>query len=324
MRLSNLDELRGVAAMAVTFFHCCFAAEFLPNNSILSDFSQFGDKGVQVFFILSGLVIPWSISLRKYDFNLVKEFLLRRFIRIQFPYAIALIFTILSYVYFMELSLRFDPISLLANFTYLVPYSEDTWILNVAWTLGVEFQFYLLIAIFFPFFVSKKAIIRRTTLICLICVGLIPAPNSVNPWYLFPTWAPFFGIGILLFLFHSSKISTFECYLSFAVILCFVCFKYTYLLSLVGLFTTIFLLFCNSIKLPSTLAFVGKISYSLYLIHLPIILILGRTLFDYNFSQKFPNLTIVILALSAICFSVIFYFLFEKPSLTWAKNLKKA
>ena len=324
MRLSNLDELRGVAALAVTFFHCCFAADFLPHTSVLSEFAQFGDKGVQVFFILSGLVIPWSISLRKYDFNLVKEFLLRRFIRIQAPYAIALIFTILSYLYYIEPSLRFDPKSLLANFTYLVPYTGDSWILNVAWTLGVEVQFYLLIAIFLPFFTSKKANIRRITLICLICVGLIPTPDLVNPWYFFPTWAPFFGVGTLVFLFHSSKISTFECYLSFAFILCFVFFKYTQLLSLVCLLTTIFLLFCNSIKLPSTLAYVGKISYSLYLIHLPIILIVGRTLFDYKLSLKFPNLSVVILILSAICCSVLFYFLFEKPSLLWAKKLKKA
>jgi peptidoglycan/LPS O-acetylase OafA/YrhL len=324
LRLSNLDELRGAAALAVTLFHCCFAANFLPDNTILSEIAQFGDKGVQVFFILSGLVIPWSLSLRKYNFNLVKEFLLRRFIRIQTPYAIALIFTILSYLYFINPSLRFDLISILANFIYLVPYTEDSWILNVAWTLGVEVQFYLLITIFLPFFTSKKANIRRITLICLISVGLIPPPNLVNPWYFFPTWAPFFGVGILLFLFHSSKISTFEYYLSFAVILCFISFKYTYLLTLVCLFTTIFLLFCNSIKLPSTLAYVGKISYSLYLIHLPIILIVGRTLFDYNLSQKFPNLSIAILVLSAVCCSILFYFLFEKPSLSWAKKLKKA
>ena len=324
MRLSNLDELRGVAALAVTLFHCNFAADFLPHDSFLSKFVQFGDKGVQVFFILSGFVIPWSISLRKYEFSLVKEFLLRRFIRIQTPYAIALIFTILSYHYYTEQSLQFDAKSLLANFTYLVPYTGDSWILNVAWTLGVEFQFYLLIAISLPFFISKKASVRRITLICFISVGLIPPPNLVNPWYFFPTWAPFFGVGILLFLFHSSKISTFECYLSFAVILCFISFKYTYLLSLVCLFTTIFLLLCNSIKLPSTLAYVGKISYSLYLIHLPIILIVGRTLFDYNLSQKFPNLSIAILVLSAVCCSILFYFLFEKPSLSWAKKLKKA
>jgi peptidoglycan/LPS O-acetylase OafA/YrhL len=323
LRLYNLDELRGLAALAVTLFHCCFAADFLPHDSILSEFAQFGDKGVQVFFILSGLVIPWSISLRKYDFKLVKEFLLRRFIRIQIPYAIALIFTILSYLYYINPSLQFDLKSLLANFIYLVPYTENSWILNVAWTLGVEVQFYLLIAILLPFFNSKKNI-RRITLICLICMGLIPPPNLVNAWHFFPTWAPFFGLGILVYLFHSSKILTFECYLSFAIILCFVFFKYTYLLSLVYFLTTIFLLFCNSIKLPSSLAYVGKISYSLYLIHLPIILIIGRILFDYNLSQKFPNLSVVILTLSAICLSILFYFLFEKPSLKWVKKLKKA
>lgn len=324
MRLSNLDELRGVAALSVTFFHCCFAAHFLPQNSILSEFAQFGDKGVQVFFILSGLVIPWSLSLRKYDFGLVREFLLRRLIRIQIPYAFALIITVISYLYYLNPSLRIDAISLFANFTYLVPYLGGSWILNVAWTLGVEVQFYLLVAISFPFFVSNKTIVRRLSLLCLICMGLIPAPDFVNSWYFFPTWAPFFGVGMLVFLLKSRKISNIECYLSFTIILCFVYLKYTNLLFLVCLITTIFLLFCNSAKHSPVLVFAGKISYSLYLIHLPIILITGQMLHDCNFSKKFPNFSVIILILSAIFGSILFYFLFEKPSLSWTKKLKKA
>ena len=278
---------------------------------------------MQVFFILSGLVIPWSMSFRKYEYNLVKEFLLRRFIRIQAPYAIALTFTIFCYLLFIDPSLRLNAKSILNNFLYLVPYSSDSWILNVAWTLGVEAQFYLVVAIGFPFFASKYPLVRRFSLIGLTSMGLIPVPGSINPWYFFPTWAPFFAVGIIIFLLRTGRLTKKEFYLSFSIFLCFLFIQYTKLLSLVCLCTTIFLLYFHSFKFPSILTFLGKISYSLYLIHLPIILMAGMILNQSNFSKNFPNLSVIILLLAAILGSTLFYILFEIPSLKWAKMLKK-
>ena len=323
MRIENLDELRGIAALSVCLFHCCFAASFLPQDSLISAIAQFGDKGVQVFFILSGLVIPWSISSRSFDLNLVKEFLVRRFIRIQVPYAIALALTLICYILYIDPTLRISVRSILINFFYLIPYSSDIWIVNVAWTLGVEVQFYLLVAICFPLFASNKSTIRRLSLLSLVCMGLIPSPASVNPWYFFPTWAPFFGVGTLSFMLLSKKISGKEYFISFLFIACFLYFKYTNLLTLLCFLTIMFLLFSQSIKLPFILTYLGKISYSLYLIHLPIILILGQILDEFNFSKNYPSFSIIILMLSAILSSIPFYFLFEKPSLLWAKKLKQ-
>jgi peptidoglycan/LPS O-acetylase OafA/YrhL len=99
--------------------------------------------------------------------------------------------------------------------------------------------------------------------------------------------------------------------------------KYTKILTGVCFLTTAFLLVSSSINFPSFLVFLGKISYSLYLIHLPIILIVGQMLHDYNLSKSFPNFSVVILLLSAIFGSILFYVFFEKPSISWAKKLKK-
>jgi peptidoglycan/LPS O-acetylase OafA/YrhL len=322
-RDQSLDALRGLAAFAVCLYHICFADSYMPQNSFLESFAQFGDKGVQVFFILSGLVIPWSMSFRKYEYNLVKEFLLRRFIRIQAPYAIALTFTIFCYLLFIDPSLRLNAKSILNNFLYLVPYSSDSWILNVAWTLGVEVQFYLIVAIGFPFFTYKYPSVRRFSLLALASMGLIPAPESINAWYFFPTWAPFFAVGIMVFLLRTQRFSKKEFYLSFSIILCFLFIKYTKLLSLVCLSTTAFLIYFHSFKPHVFLTFLGKISYSLYLVHLPIILMTGMILNRSNFSENFPNLSVAVLLLAAISGSTLFYILFEKPSLKWAKLLKK-
>ncbi len=322
-RDQSLDALRGLAAFAVCLYHICFADSYMPKNSFCESFAQFGDKGVQVFFILSGLVIPWSLSFRKYEYKLVKEFLLRRFIRIQVPYAIALTITIFCYLLFIDPSLRLNAKSILNNFLYLVPYSSDSWTLNVAWTLGVEVQFYLVVAIGFPFFASEYPSVRRLSLLGLASMGLIPAPESINPWYFFPTWAPFFAVGIIIFLLRTGKIAKKEFYLSFSIFLCFLLIQYTKLLSLVCLCTTVFLLYFHSFKFPSILTFLGKISYSLYLIHLPLILIAGMILNQSNFSENYPNLSVAVLLLAAISGSTLFYILFEKPSLKWAKMLKK-
>jgi len=322
-RESSIDALRGIAALAVCLYHVCFASNYMPQGNSWELLAQFGDKGVQVFFILSGLVIPWSISFRKYEYKLVKEFLLRRFVRIQVPYAIALIITIFCYLFYLNPSMQVDLKSILTNFFYLVPYSSDSWFLSVAWTLGVEFQFYLIVAISYPFFTSNNSWVRRLSLLCLASMGLISTPDSINSWFFFPTWAPFFAVGMMVFFLRTQKFSKKEFYISFSIILSFLLFKYTKLLLLVCLSTTVFLLYFHTSKPPSFFIFLGKISYSLYLIHLPIILIAGMILNQIQFSQNFPNLSVVVLMLLAILGSFLFYSFCEKPSLKLAKKLKK-
>ena len=197
----NLDALQSVlAAISRLLYHICFADHFMPQNSLLENLAQFGDKGVQVFFILSGLVIPWSISFRKYDLKLIKEFLIRRFIRIQIPYMMALIVTIFCYTLYIDPSLRISTKSIIYNFTYWVPYSSESWILNVAWTLGVEVQFYIILAFCFPFFSSNIFSIRILSLISLTSMSLIPVPEKIEAWYFFPTWSPFFAGNIDFFV----------------------------------------------------------------------------------------------------------------------------
>ena len=75
-----LDHLRGFAALAVCLFHLSFAnSGFLPAGDPIRSVGAFGYLGVEIFFVISGFVIPYSLSLRGYRLRDAPEFLIKRF-----------------------------------------------------------------------------------------------------------------------------------------------------------------------------------------------------------------------------------------------------
>ena len=79
MRIKQVDILRGIAALSVTFFH-------LTGSSGLSEkIAECGSNGwigVQIFFVISGFVLPFSINKVGYKITDIWIFLLKRIIRI--------------------------------------------------------------------------------------------------------------------------------------------------------------------------------------------------------------------------------------------------
>ena len=60
--IHSLDNLRGIASFMVAFFH--FSAGnriFLDEDNILRVIGRFGWSGVEIFFIISGFVIPFAL-----------------------------------------------------------------------------------------------------------------------------------------------------------------------------------------------------------------------------------------------------------------------
>src|SRR5690349_17798349 len=89
-RFEFLDGLRGIAALGVIFFH------FNGSLKEHSHFSQFllsaldlGHLGVQIFFVLSGFVIAYSLRQEKLSCLFVLRFFVRRSIRLDPPYWVA-------------------------------------------------------------------------------------------------------------------------------------------------------------------------------------------------------------------------------------------
>jgi peptidoglycan/LPS O-acetylase OafA/YrhL len=66
--ITIINSLRGLAALGVCVFHLVCFTPYPINNIALYDFFFYGKKGVEVFFIISGIVIP--LSLYKYQYKL--------------------------------------------------------------------------------------------------------------------------------------------------------------------------------------------------------------------------------------------------------------
>lgn len=153
LRFLFLDGLRGVAAIAVILFHCydLLSLHLAPPLPPYIDSLFFtGHFGVQIFFVLSGFVIAYSTRNAQFNLSFLKDFIIRRSIRLDPPYWVvifSLIFlSMLGSLLFAKDSLY--PLSFFevaANFFYLQYLSHSPSILPVAWTLCIELQLYLVL-----------------------------------------------------------------------------------------------------------------------------------------------------------------------------------
>src|ERR1700712_4724969 len=85
--LKSIEFLRGIASAMVCFFHLsCGNPEFLSDNNLLKRIGSIGWSGVEIFFVISGFVIPYAMYKKQYNINNFFSFLRKRIIRIEPPY----------------------------------------------------------------------------------------------------------------------------------------------------------------------------------------------------------------------------------------------
>lgn len=149
-RLVFVDGLRGVAALMVVLYH--FHENLLPAVEawfppLLSALLLHGDLGVEVFFVLSGFVIAHSIRDAERSWRYFGRFALRRSIRLDPP----LWATILLEIVLIRAVLALVPdlgtpipgwTQILANVTYTQHLLGAGDIVPVFWSLTYEVQFY--------------------------------------------------------------------------------------------------------------------------------------------------------------------------------------
>lgn len=140
-RLASLDLLRGAAALAVAIPHyVMLGSQDWPIMQVVSILA------VEVFFVLSGFVLAPQIldcvvSLRSSDIGI---FLVRRWMRTIPPYLVALVaITMISGHLFSSEFIRY--IFYVQNFFSSLPEARDYF--AVAWSLSVEEWFYVVFAV---------------------------------------------------------------------------------------------------------------------------------------------------------------------------------
>jgi peptidoglycan/LPS O-acetylase OafA/YrhL len=321
-RIASLDFLRGIAAFAVMLFHFTVVTSIqLSEENPLYRVGVYGHLGVEIFFVISGLIIPYSMFQRSYTLNSMGKFLLRRTVRIEIPFLILIGIEILL-IYISSLtpwkngvSERLDPYNILLHAGYLNGIFHKPWLIPVFWTLAIEFQFYLVIALLFPLIAHSKFVIRTSIITSLVLFSFV-FPQT----YLFFAYGLFFLVGIVTFQLLTKIINYRDFLLLMSFILIPLYFQHGYL-SLLGVVSTlVVILFFKGTWRWS--GFLGMISYSLYLVHVPFggrLLVLTQM---YVQAEWLKSLLIVIYLGVTIFTAWLFYRWVEKPSLSLAKRIQ--
>src|SRR4051812_12166801 len=184
--LQLIDQLRGVAILAVFAFHCLHSSfghdqlgwgrwfpEFLAaKKSFLAVLPlTFGWAGVAIFFVVSGFCI--HLSYLRHTADDWRAFFVRRFFRIYPPYFVALIgFALLFPLSRLAFDTAFDWVQLASHALLVHNFDEDTFLgINGAfWTIAVEVQLYLL----YPVLLGLvKRLGWKRTLIALAVIELL-------------------------------------------------------------------------------------------------------------------------------------------------------
>src|SRR5579872_3517195 len=161
-RSTYIDALRGIAAFSVACYHINRygplwepASRFIPG--LLQFWFDLGWMGVQVFFVISGFVIAYSVRNARVTPGFLANYALRRSIRLDPPYWATILFVLFLHAV-LYLHLGFDspldvPTKLEPGLSWKLVCSHLLYLQNIFgydnlsagfWTLCIEVQFYLL------------------------------------------------------------------------------------------------------------------------------------------------------------------------------------
>jgi peptidoglycan/LPS O-acetylase OafA/YrhL len=268
--LRVIDVLRAIAALSVCLFHFSAildqAGDIAPMVRLVA---SRGHLGVVVFFVISGFVIPFSMRDWRLTWPGFRTFLTRRLLRLYPPYLIATVLSLalwqLSAVLpgFRGVSPSVSGLEALGNVSMTAGFLGVPWTLVVAWSLAIEVQFYAAIALVLPLCLHPKPQIRFATLIVWCALPLI-APG----FQYVTSFAALFGIGLASYLYQSHRIglAAWACSLVFAAA---VHGSVHGLESAIAGLAIAAALFARPPE-QGLAQYLGTISYSLYLVHVPI------------------------------------------------------
>jgi peptidoglycan/LPS O-acetylase OafA/YrhL len=310
-RLKNIDFLRGIAALSVTYFHLSgstFVAEQLGKSG------RFGYLGVEIFFVISGFIIPISMNNRNFQTNQTFGFLLKRMARISPPYLITMI---LSLIVIVLTKRQFpDFTTIVAHIGYLNDILKLRWVNPVFWTLAIEFQFYIFLALTYNFMVKNN----YGTLVGF--AGIMLVSMFTTQAYL-PYWFGMFALGILTFKKLYLNLNNYIFWISVALICIFIFFHHGLPEALISFLTVLFILHVKINALnPFTkgILWLGTISYSVYLTHWDF----GRmsmSVSKHVLDKNFPLISTAFGLIVSITTAWIFYTYIEVPVLKFSKKL---
>ncbi len=344
MRLEGIDLLRGIAVSVVVFYH--FAVILgLTDSPIFQYIYSLGLLGVPLFFIISGYLIyrsiDYSISNKGIKVGL-KQYAYHRLFRIlpayYFNFAVVLIMAtfVISVDYLYSLGFVKQIIAHLTFLSFFMYRDSGLGINGAYWTLSIEMLWYIVAPLFFIYIKKDRYLVLLFILSFLYLTGidfslydsifnLDKQASDYFPLLFYisfqlPGQLIYFIAGIFIYKYFNKQRSlslSVQYFLSILSISFFIYvsnqnyFQTSFAIRNFFILFTVVVLFIlmyqSKLKWMGGLEWIGKISYSLYLWHMPILYTMKQTdiLTHLNLWLVIIVFSIFLLAISSLSYYFI-------------------
>ncbi|MCB5161501.1 acyltransferase family protein [Marinomonas algarum] len=331
---ADIQILRGISVLLVVLFHLGF-------NSFQSGF-----LGVDVFFVISGFLMAVL-----YDHRDIKGFFKRRAIRLLPAFYVTIVFTVVCSTLFLtrnESVQVFHQAYLGSIFASNIGFwFENSYFSDSAfkpllhlWSLGVEVQFYLMVPLLAFFFRKSKWLLIGFTVISVVLCFWATTVSPKTSFFITPfrVWEFLIGYSVAIFFSNNGNTlssNTSRRYYGIIGVVALLIIPLlpvdgeatSYLIGhpgifslLVTIFTAAVLFFGLPVKLESSiigkvLVKLGEYSYSIYLVHFPVIVIYNSKPFMGTIygTESYYDLVKVVLIIAVL--SIFLHLCVEKQKL---------
>ena len=354
-RFKFLDALRGLAAMSVASFHL-YRYEPTPENSqwfipfLIEQWLFNGWIGVQFLLVISGFVIAYSFRDGQVTGGSVANFLVRRLVRLSPPYLVTLLLILLLHVMAVSLGWFPSPLDEPPSWgrvaSHLI-YAQDLFgFPNLSaglWTVCIEVQFYVLFGVgllaalkVWPVVTNGQAAASPRVLASLFAPLAV---MSLFDWCSQPDLEPyviyFFGLfylGMVTWWALDGRIPLGWYWTTVGVFVARLLWQWKPevmigLTASLAIFTAGRTGHLHDWLNYRWLQYLGKISYSLYLVHYAVAHVVTHVGWALLGGSPSPPLAAAFLAVAMASSIVAAHFLYvwvEAPSAQWAARLKTA
>lgn len=351
-RFAHIDSMRAIAALLVVWLHTAeefvkFAQPSVQDGLYtVANFFDFGRIGVVIFFAISGFVIPSSLSGPRLEG--AKSFLIKRFFRMYPLYWLSIPFGLITswYIWGKDISSA----SILWNLTMVQEAAGYPSIQGLYWTLQTELVFYALcLALFLAG--SLRSVWVLSVLACIFTIAHLGPlilsvvgmhiPSIPAPWIatmslnlgvmfwgaLFREWTERSSFPAVAKLALFGYVAAWCLFMAYAIKMLSVGDAHFKLLAPYAIGVLIFGALAISKKVTSSwLAWLGTISYSLYLFHPVVMYSISRVVQVSNIewikgwtTGSYMLLTLLL----TILLSAITYRCVESPAIRFGSMLSR-
>lgn len=326
----GLQVGRGIAALLVVCSHATLSGQSFYGEAF-GGFWSFGHIGVDFFFVLSGFIIYYAHHRDSTGLPSLRRYTRKRIVRIYAPFLPVSLVMLTAYSLVPELSQGTRDVGIIPSLL-LIPTGESP-ALAPAWTLMHEMLFY---TVFSLWFFSKRIFVAVSVLwtVGVLAYACGPGDNALLKFLLNPhnsefvlgmvvSWLVAKGhpgnlaalvVGVLLVAAYAVGCY----YVDIHAVFGHAMLEVSYL----GIaFALVVWALCGveaawKPRFPKSLVFLGAASYSVYLIHDPVISLLSRAASRFLDPNAIPTVVVFLVIVGAATFAgVVYHVLWERPSL---------